>query len=41
MHGLYHIMDVIKKLYNAPYESFSKILKSTKRMWNEEWKVIR
>ena len=41
MQGLYHFTDMIKKLYDAPYENFGKILKTTKRMWYEEWKVIR
>ena len=41
MQGLRHITDVIKKLYDALYENFGKISKTTKQMWDDEWKVIR
>ena len=36
MQGLRHIIDVIKKLYDAPYENFDKILEITKWMWYEK-----
>ena len=41
MQGLHHIPNVIKKLYDALYKNFGKILKTTKQRWYEEWKVIR
>ena len=41
MQGLCHIVDVIKKLYDASYENFGKISKTMKQMWYEERKVIR
>ena len=40
MHGLRHITDMIKKLYDASYGKFGKISKTKKRRWYEEWKVI-